>query len=106
MGLNRATDTIMGGGTDVILVTGGAGFTGANFVLDWLATVLGDNIFYGQDFAKTLRWAAAGRAGDLCLRIRCWLRSDIGWLGSMRFARALKRVWSDRDTSTVLWNEN
>ena len=31
--------------------------------------VLGDNIFYGQDFAKTLRQAAAGGAGSdgVCL---------------------------------------
>ena len=34
--------------------------------------VLGDNIFYGQDFAKTLRGAAAERRRERrCLRIRC-----------------------------------
>jgi hypothetical protein len=37
MELNRKTEKIAGGGTDSILVTGGAGFIGSNFVLDWLA---------------------------------------------------------------------
>ncbi len=38
MGLNRTAETTAQSGTDSILVTGGAGFIGSNFVLDWLAT--------------------------------------------------------------------
>lgn len=33
---NQEAEEIAGGGTDSILVTGGAGFIGSNFVLDWL----------------------------------------------------------------------
>ena len=38
MGLNQRADTIAASDADSILVTGGAGFIGSNFVLDWLAT--------------------------------------------------------------------
>jgi dTDP-glucose 4,6-dehydratase len=38
MGSDHRTDNIARTGTDSILVTGGAGFIGSNFVLDWLAT--------------------------------------------------------------------
>jgi dTDP-glucose 4,6-dehydratase len=38
MGLNRTAETMAQSGTASILVTGGAGFIGSNFVLDWLAT--------------------------------------------------------------------
>src|SRR5271156_5623949 len=37
MGLDRKSDKIAARGADSILVTGGAGFIGSNFVLDWLA---------------------------------------------------------------------
>jgi dTDP-glucose 4,6-dehydratase len=37
MGLDQKADKIVRGRTDSILVTGGAGFIGSNFVLDWLA---------------------------------------------------------------------
>src|SRR5579862_4407077 len=38
MGLNQRSEEIADGVADSILVTGGAGFIGSNFVLDWLAT--------------------------------------------------------------------
>src|SRR5277367_1909900 len=38
MGLNQRAGKIAGSGAHSILVTGGAGFIGSNFVLDWLAT--------------------------------------------------------------------
>jgi dTDP-glucose 4,6-dehydratase len=38
MGLNQRAEKIAGSGEATILVTGGAGFIGSNFVLDWLAT--------------------------------------------------------------------
>src|SRR5271154_752290 len=34
---NQKAEKIAGSGADSILVTGGAGFIGSNFVLDWLA---------------------------------------------------------------------
>jgi dTDP-glucose 4,6-dehydratase len=37
MELNQEAEETAGSGTDSILVTGGAGFIGSNFVLDWLA---------------------------------------------------------------------
>src|SRR5271154_2934570 len=37
MGLNQKAEKIVDRGADSILVTGGAGFIGSNFVLDWLA---------------------------------------------------------------------
>jgi dTDP-glucose 4,6-dehydratase len=37
MAPNQKADKIAGSGADSILVTGGAGFIGSNFVLDWLA---------------------------------------------------------------------
>ena len=41
MGLNQKSEKIADSGADSILVTGGAGFIGSNFVLDWLATAAG-----------------------------------------------------------------
>jgi dTDP-glucose 4,6-dehydratase len=38
MGLSQRSEKVAGNGADSILVTGGAGFIGSNFVLDWLAT--------------------------------------------------------------------
>src|SRR5271154_2139785 len=51
MGLNQRTEKIAGSGEASILVTGGAGFIGSNFVLDWLAAGGGpavnlDNLTY------------------------------------------------------------
>src|ERR1700724_3268351 len=37
MGSNRNAEKIAGNDADSILVTGGAGFIGSNFVLNWLA---------------------------------------------------------------------
>ena len=37
MGLNYTTETVANNGANSILVTGGSGFIGSNFVLDWLA---------------------------------------------------------------------
>jgi dTDP-glucose 4,6-dehydratase len=37
MGLNQTAEKVASSGADCILVTGGAGFIGSNFVLDWLA---------------------------------------------------------------------
>jgi dTDP-glucose 4,6-dehydratase len=37
MAPNQKADKVAGGGPDSILVTGGAGFIGSNFVLDWVA---------------------------------------------------------------------
>ena len=36
MNIDRETKEVVGGGAGCILVTGGAGFIGSNFVLDWL----------------------------------------------------------------------
>jgi dTDP-glucose 4,6-dehydratase len=38
MGSNQTAEKVAGDGADSILVTGGAGFIGSNFVQDWLAT--------------------------------------------------------------------
>jgi dTDP-glucose 4,6-dehydratase len=38
MGSNQTTEKVAGEGAESILVTGGAGFIGSNFVQDWLAT--------------------------------------------------------------------
>src|SRR5271168_1215388 len=38
MAANQKAKKIAGSGADSILVTGGAGFIGSNFVLDWMAT--------------------------------------------------------------------
>src|SRR5580693_5430979 len=37
MGPNQKSGSVAGEGADSVLVTGGAGFIGSNFVLDWLA---------------------------------------------------------------------
>ena len=57
---------------------------------DGCCLVLGDNIFYGHDFAKTLR--AGGGADERerrCLPIRCRIRSAMAWWSSMRSGRAI-----------------
>src|SRR5258707_15439975 len=37
MGSNQKAENVASNGADSILVTGGAGFIGSNFLLDWLA---------------------------------------------------------------------
>ena len=51
--------------------------------------VLGDNIFYGHDFAKTLRRRRRIRRARRCLRIRCWTRNAMGWWSSTRNRNAV-----------------
>jgi glucose-1-phosphate thymidylyltransferase short form len=46
--------------------------------------VLGDNIFYGQDFAKTLRRRLLKERERRFSLIQCWIRSDMAWWNSMR----------------------
>jgi len=75
MGLKETTETIADSGSDSILVTGGAGFIGSNFVLDWLATGAGrvvnlDKLTYAGNPAN-LASVAANPAytfvhGDIC----------------------------------------
>src|SRR5271156_6088764 len=75
MGLDRKSDKIAARGADSILVTGGAGFIGSNFVLDWLATGGGpvvnlDKLTYAGNPAN-LASVAADPAhtfvhGDIC----------------------------------------
>src|SRR5277367_3095145 len=75
MGLNQRAGKIAGSGAHSILVTGGAGFIGSNFVLDWLATGGGpvvnlDKLTYAGNLAN-LASVAADPAytfvhGDIC----------------------------------------
>jgi dTDP-glucose 4,6-dehydratase len=75
MGLNQTAEKVTGKGTDSILVTGGAGFIGSNFVLDWLAAEGGpvvnlDKLTYAGNPAN-LASVAANPAytfvhGDIC----------------------------------------
>jgi dTDP-glucose 4,6-dehydratase len=75
MGLNQTTSKIGSHATDSILVTGGAGFIGSNFLLDWLATGNGpvvnlDKLTYAGN-PENLASVAANPAytfvhGDIC----------------------------------------
>jgi dTDP-glucose 4,6-dehydratase len=75
MGLNQTPEKIARNGTDCILVTGGAGFIGSNFVLDWLAAGNGpvvnlDKLTYAGN-PTNLASVAASPAytfvhGDIC----------------------------------------
>ena len=57
MSSNQKSETLSAGGTAPILVTGGAGFIGSNFVLDWLALGKGpivnlDKLTYAGNLAN------------------------------------------------------
>ena len=57
MSSNQKSETLSAGGTAPILVTGGAGFIGSNFVLDWLASGNGpvvnlDKLTYAGNLAN------------------------------------------------------
>jgi|HubBroStandDraft_6_1064221.scaffolds.fasta_scaffold203792_1 dTDP-glucose 4,6-dehydratase len=75
MGLNQTAEKIARNGTDSILVTGGAGFIGSNFVLDWLAEGGGpvvnlDKVTYAGNPANLVSVAASSAYtfvhGDIC----------------------------------------
>src|SRR5215469_4952393 len=75
MGSNQMAERVAGGGLDSILVTGGAGFIGSNFVLSWLAADCGpivnlDKLTYAGN-PENLASVAANPAykfvhGDIC----------------------------------------
>src|SRR6266404_3117999 len=75
MGSNQTTEKVASNGADSILVTGGAGFIGSNFVLNWLAADGGpivnlDKLTYAGNPAN-LASVAANSAymfvhGDIC----------------------------------------
>ena len=75
MGFNQKAENIASNGADSILVTGGAGFIGSNFVLDWLAAGGGpvvnlDKLTYAGN-PENLASVAANSAytfvhGDIC----------------------------------------
>src|SRR5258708_2346085 len=75
MGSNQTTEEVASRGADSILVTGGAGFIGSNFVLNWLAADGGpivnlDKLTYAGNPAN-LASAATNSAytfvhGDIC----------------------------------------
>ena len=75
MGFNQTTEKITRNGTDSILVTGGAGFIGSNFVLDLLAAGGGpvvnlDKLTYAGNPANLAPVAASSAYtfvhGDIC----------------------------------------
>src|SRR5271170_6597142 len=75
MGSNQRAEKIAGSGADSILVTGGAGFIGSNFVLDWLAAGRGrivnlDKLTYAGNPANLATVAANPSYtfvhGDIC----------------------------------------
>src|SRR5271154_87902 len=75
MGLMQSAEKIAGSGADCILVTGGAGFIGSNFVLDWLAAGSGpvvnlDKLTYAGNLANLASVAEdpayAFVHGDIC----------------------------------------
>ena len=75
MATNQIAETVASGGSDSILVTGGAGFIGSNFVLSWLAAGCGsvvnlDKLTYAGN-PENLASVAANPAyrfvhGDIC----------------------------------------
>src|SRR5580700_10273239 len=75
MGFNQKAEDVASNGANSILVTGGAGFIGSNFVLDWLATGGGpvvnlDKLTYAGN-PENLASVAANPAytfvhGDIC----------------------------------------
>jgi dTDP-glucose 4,6-dehydratase len=75
MGFNQKAENVASNGADSILVTGGAGFIGSNFVLDWLASGRGpvvnlDKLTYAGN-PENLASVAAHPAytfvhGDIC----------------------------------------
>lgn len=54
---------------------------------DACATVLGDNIYFGQSFGKSWKRRRRRPPVPRCLVIRCWIRSASGWWSSMRTLR-------------------
>src|SRR5258707_1774672 len=75
MGSNQTTEKIASSGADSILVTGGAGFIGSNFVLNWLgadggAVVNLDKLTYAGNPANLASVATHSAytfvRGDIC----------------------------------------
>jgi dTDP-glucose 4,6-dehydratase len=75
MGLNQTVEEVVSNGVNSILVTGGAGFIGSNFVLDWLAAGDGpvinlDKLTYAGNPANLMSVAASPAYtfvhGDIC----------------------------------------
>src|SRR5215813_11947778 len=75
MGLKQKAEKIENNGANSILVTGGAGFIGSNFVLDWLAADAGpvvnlDKLTYAGNPANLASVASSPAytfvRGDIC----------------------------------------
>lgn len=54
---------------------------------DACATVLGDNIYFGQSFGKSWKRRRRRPPVPRCLVTVCWIRSASGWWNSMRTTR-------------------